>query len=294
MIDATALERPNVANAYRALYLLPGAPRELIDAAYDMLARNGASPAVRAAYETIVSTLEPAQVEQFPRRLSPWHLLHLQPNAPQPLFAAAYHIWLGGNTPLESHTSDAMAAATFRSPPAVDPVELLPVPEAFLSAFEELEDDLDNVSSIDDVLEPAAAQEAHVFAFEEFARDERSSDLQVAATEAQQAPAVDEEPGPSTGSGSEIEGPTLMSSQGNAQPVTDRPLRIGTQPSCEVLVRAAGRFEARVWRNKGRVLVHAIGEAGAVLVNDESVTWAVLTDGDTLAVGPLLFTFDAG
>ena len=85
----------------------------------------------------------------------------------------------------------------------------------------------------------------------------------------------------------------LIDAVGTILAIGDRPLRIGTQPSCDVVVRAAARFEARVWRNKNRVLLHALGEPGLVLVNGQSATWAVLTDGDTIAVGPASFSFGA-
>jgi hypothetical protein len=273
MIDLDAPERASLEEAYRRLYLLPGAPRELIEAAYHALSNGGASPEVRAAYETALAAPVFA-VDPYPRRLSPWELLHLEPDAPEPLLAAAYSIWLGGAEPLVIGRPERMIE---------QPVEIeeeqrdVPsVPDVFIFAFEELAADEPEESYLEEEREDADVAETHLFAFEEF------------------APELDGGPGVSTSAEPTIDGPHVVGPSGAAFVLTERPLRIGTQPACDIVVRASARIEARVWLNKGRVLVHALGGPGDVLVNGANVTWAVLSDGDTVAVGPETFSYHAG
>ena len=84
--------------------------------------------------------------------------------------------------------------------------------------------------------------------------------------------------------------PCLRRASGDALPLGGRPLRIGGDPTCDVVVGAPGA-EARVWVNDGRAVLHGLG-ASAVLVNGEPAGWCVLEDGDTLQVAGETFKFE--
>jgi hypothetical protein len=61
-----------------------------------------------------------------------------------------------------------------------------------------------------------------------------------------------------------------------------RPMRVGGDPTCDVVVGGArGGEEARIWLRDGRYFYHGI----AASVNGQRIAWAVLEDGDVIEVG---------
>jgi hypothetical protein len=87
----------------------------------------------------------------------------------------------------------------------------------------------------------------------------------------------------------------LVAEAGTAHParsaIGESPLRIGGDPTCDIVVGVTGnrrgRTEARLWRRQGRVMFH--GVAGLTSVNGHAVGWAVLEAGDTVQVGETVF-----
>ena len=72
-----------------------------------------------------------------------------------------------------------------------------------------------------------------------------------------------------------------------------RPLRIGTDPTCDVTVAGdTQRMEARVWRREDQFIFHNLSRARPALVNGQAVAWATLEDGDRLQLGDSLFRFE--
>ena len=104
----------------------------------------------------------------------------------------------------------------------------------------------------------------------------------------------------------------LVTDSGARYAVGERPLRIGVDPTCDIVTIANGARsadEARVWSHRGRHLLHGVsasgggdsgtagggedsGESVAVLVNGAAATWAVLDGGDVLEIGGLTFRFE--
>jgi hypothetical protein len=91
----------------------------------------------------------------------------------------------------------------------------------------------------------------------------------------------------------------LVAGAGTAHParsaIGESPLRIGGDPTCDIVVGVTGnrrgRTEARLWRRQGRVMFH--GVAGHTSVNGHAVGWAVLEAGDTVEVGEAVFRVEA-
>ena len=96
----------------------------------------------------------------------------------------------------------------------------------------------------------------------------------------------------------------LVAESGARFAIGDRPLRIGSDPTCDVVTSTNGAqpfqgrarpAEARVWSQRGRCLLHGLeGAAAGVLVNGEGATWAVLEDGDSIEIGGAWVRFEAG
>jgi hypothetical protein len=334
--DVATTDRTQLEKAFRVLYLLPTAPRELVDAAYAVLSGDSASSDLRRAYETIVSTPDIDTDFHLPRQTSPWELLHLCSDAPRSVMAAAYDFWRGDAEPLviRPPVIDLMAplsvgpqAPSSPLPHAGEGLGVRVESTTFVSVFEELLDareEIEQQSSAAELSSPLPWGEGPGVRAEPEELLEMSEEIEQPTAVVASPPrrvgegsdyfvytyeelfnaTVDEPNSPlpwGEGQGVRAEGrwptvgakPTLIGADGTSLTLDLRPLRIGTQPSCDVVVRADARVEARVWRNKGRVLVHALGEPGLVLVNGAPATWAVLTDGDTLAVGPVSFSYRA-
>jgi len=87
--------------------------------------------------------------------------------------------------------------------------------------------------------------------------------------------------------------PCLRRASGDALPLGGRPLRIGGDPTCDVVVSGlAPGAEARVWVNDGRAVLHGLG-ASDVLINGEPAGWCVLEDRDVLQIGAETFNFES-
>ncbi len=298
------------------LCLLPGAPRELIDGVYAALRVERADDRrLRDAYETITRALErgtfvvPPQSDTPSHRASPWELLQLRAEAPRAAVDAAYRFWRGdapvvptGSVAAASRSPRAGSAVRQPAPPtAEDQAPVVPTGSvaaasrspragsAVLSAYEELlgVSQGESASPL-----PRAGEGSGVRVEQEAAVDVSP----ISAYEELLVPREDDRGSPPPAGeelGERSVQPALVGEDGTTVPLAERPLRIGTQPACDIVVRAAGRIEARVWRNKGRFLVHALGPEGAVLLNGSPLTWAALDEGDLLTVGPASFRFAA-
>jgi VWFA-related protein len=78
--------------------------------------------------------------------------------------------------------------------------------------------------------------------------------------------------------------------------VGDVPVAIGSGPECGLVLRAAidvAPLHARVWTRDGRVMLHHLGNGHDTRVNGRTVEWAVLKDGDEIAIGPNRLRFAA-
>jgi len=304
---------PNIHDAYRALYLLPTAPRELIDAVYaTLLANTPERDRLRDAYELVTDASCPPgpSVNDEPSwPVNPWELLYLQPDAPRVIIDAAYRYRRGEPAVVEIAPSETPIAAAFE-PGAEHAVGLSVYEELLECAGSPLRfpgegsgvsadpSDEDLLSLIEDFAVLSAYEELLEHAADSAAADaspphlRKGSLLSVyeellsCATQSDSPPHSEERQGVS-------EHPTLTAADGATLVLAGRPLRIGTAPTCDAIVRTSGRVEARVWRNKGRVLVHALGDINAVLLNGRPVSWAVLDDGDELSVGPASYSFRA-
>ncbi len=68
------------------------------------------------------------------------------------------------------------------------------------------------------------------------------------------------------------------------------PLRIGTDPTCDVAVHDDKRsVEARIWPHGDGYMLRVA--AGSVRVNGAPADWVVLDDGDILEIGDAAFRF---
>jgi hypothetical protein len=245
---AEAPHAPELDDAYRALYLLPTAPRELVDGSYAALVADGlGTSVVRAAYRRIVEcTAQDPYDWRPPRITSPWEIMHVRADAPSCVTAVAYMRWRG-----EDEAAVALVSAYEELLGPQEQPGFVSVADAMprFSAYEEL------IEATADLGDPLAQPE----------------DVRISAEH-------DPVPG-------------LIAHNGTVLSITDRPVRIGAQPSCDFVLQSPARIEARVWRNKGRILLHAIGPPGIVSVNNASITWAVLSDGDTIRVGSEKFVY---
>jgi len=80
--------------------------------------------------------------------------------------------------------------------------------------------------------------------------------------------------------------------------VTDRPLSIGSDPACDVILEPQGHevepVHARIWHRQERFMIHRLSEQGELLVAGRPLVWAVLENGDELSIGPHRITFEIG
>lgn len=77
--------------------------------------------------------------------------------------------------------------------------------------------------------------------------------------------------------------------------VTSRPVSIGSDPACDVILDADGQeieaVHARIWRRQERFMIHRLAEGGRLMVAGQPLVWAVLEDGDELLIGSHRLTF---
>lgn len=77
--------------------------------------------------------------------------------------------------------------------------------------------------------------------------------------------------------------------------VTDRPISLGADPQCDVILEATADEVApvhvRIWHREQRFMIHRIANNGTILVNGRPITWGVLEDGDQLRIGQHQLTF---
>jgi len=74
------------------------------------------------------------------------------------------------------------------------------------------------------------------------------------------------------------------------------PAVIGSAPNCEIRVpEAAGvsAEHARIWFRDSRPMLHHLASGCVTNINGESVTFASLSDGDGIAIGPYVFVYAA-
>ncbi len=99
---------------------------------------------------------------------------------------------------------------------------------------------------------------------------------------------------PAMASGAYIE--VLMPEGAQAHPIGDS-ATVGYTSDCSMQLDGGGetRWEVvRIWRREGRYMVHNLSRLGGVSVGGKPVTWAVLEDGDELAIGPQKVIFHDG
>ena len=82
---------------------------------------------------------------------------------------------------------------------------------------------------------------------------------------------------------------------GTAFIVTDRPISLGADPKCDVILDTmdddVAPVQVRIWHRERRFMIHRIAGKGTTLVNERPITWGVLEDGDQLRIGHHQLTF---
>ena len=243
------------AAAFRALHLLPTAPRSLAGEVYralrdtclltasgDPAQLDAALGRLDRAHEAIARCADGADHEA-PAQRSPWALLHVVCAAPPEVVDLAYRYWQRERG-LPHVDFVKPARPRIEEPSSEQPLVVETPPVA---------------------LEPPAALRQD--------DDVRSVTM----------------PSPPRGTA------RLVVEAGTAHPagaaIGESPLRIGSDPTCDVVVgHRKDRTEARLWRREARVLFH--GVAGDTKVNGRAVAWAVLDPGDTLQVADVTFRYE--
>lgn len=71
--------------------------------------------------------------------------------------------------------------------------------------------------------------------------------------------------------------------------VDNRPVSIGSDPACDVILGADGQeiepVHVRIWRRQERFMIHRVAEGGRLMVAGQPLVWGVLEDGDELLIG---------
>lgn len=266
MIEQREIDGVDSAAAFRALYLLPTAPRALAGEVYralrDMclLSANGSSQLDGAldrldrAHEAIARGADGVE-HDAPALLSPWALLHVDCDAPPEVVELAYRFWQRERGLVDMDFVKSVRPRSERVSPVVpEDIDALPLAQEHATS---------------------------------------------APRDASAAPLPDEDVRPITMLSPPAAPARLVVEAGTAHPagaaIGESPLRIGGDPACDIVVGAAGhrrgRTEARLWQREGRVLFH--GVAGDTKVNGRAVGWAVLDPGDTVQVGDATFRYEA-
>ena len=78
--------------------------------------------------------------------------------------------------------------------------------------------------------------------------------------------------------------------------LTDRPISLGADPRCDVILEAQGEdvapLHARIWYREGRFMIHQIADREKILVGARPLTWGILEDGDELRISHHRLTFE--
>jgi hypothetical protein len=78
--------------------------------------------------------------------------------------------------------------------------------------------------------------------------------------------------------------------------LTDRPISLGADPECDVILEGpAGEIapvQARIWYREGRYMIHKVADSVKIVVGGRPLTWAILEDGDELRIGGHQLTFE--
>jgi predicted component of type VI protein secretion system len=78
--------------------------------------------------------------------------------------------------------------------------------------------------------------------------------------------------------------------------VTDRPISLGADPQCDVILKAQGGgvapLHARIWCREGRFMIHQIADCQKIIVSGQPLVWGILEDGDELRIGDHRLTFE--
>ncbi|MEX2157909.1 MAG: hypothetical protein WEB04_00730 [Dehalococcoidia bacterium] len=263
MIEQHEIDVIGTAAAFRALYLLPTAPRALAGEVYRalrdkcLLSANGSAELDGAldrldrAHEAIARGADGVE-HDAPAQRSPWALLHVDCDAPPEVVDLAYRYWQ-------------------RERGLVDMDFVKPVRPRSEKASLVIRENIDAL--------PLALEQATS-----------------APRDTSAAPLPDEDVRPIRMPSPSAAPARLVVEAGTAHPagatIGESPLRVGSDPACDIVVgHGRGRTEARLWQREGRVLFH--GVAGDTNVNGRAVGWAVLDSGDTVQVGDATFRYEA-
>jgi len=263
MIEQHEIDVIETAAAFRALYLLPTAPRSLAGEVYRalrdtcLLSANGSSQLDGAldrldrAHEAIARGADGVE-HDAPARRSPWALLHVDCDAPPEVVDLAYRYWQRERGLVDMDFVKPVRPRSERvSPVVTEEIDTLPLAEEHATS---------------------APRDTSV------------------------APLLEEDVRPITMPPPPAAPARLVVEAGTADPagaaIGECPLRIGSDPACDIVVgHRRDRTEARLWQREGRVLFH--GVAGDTKVNGRAVGWAVLDPGDTVQVGDATFRYEA-
>lgn len=78
--------------------------------------------------------------------------------------------------------------------------------------------------------------------------------------------------------------------------LTERPVSLGADPRCDVILEAQGDdvapLHARIWYRAGRFMFHQIADREKILVGAQPLAWGILEDGDELRISHHRLTFE--
>jgi len=69
------------------------------------------------------------------------------------------------------------------------------------------------------------------------------------------------------------------------------PFTLGDDPGCDVALPGLAAQQARLLHQNGHFILYSLSDEPATSVHGESVTWAVLQDGDSFEIGPYQLRF---
>jgi len=88
----------------------------------------------------------------------------------------------------------------------------------------------------------------------------------------------------------------LVAEDGETWVIGEQALSIGTDQTCDVVVRLvppnSPRVIARLWCQDERVMLHVLEQDPPVLINSIPTTWALLEDGDILQIDGMTLRFE--
>jgi len=71
------------------------------------------------------------------------------------------------------------------------------------------------------------------------------------------------------------------------------PFTLGEDPGCDVVLPGLAAQQARLLHQNGHFILYSLSDEPRTSVHGESVTWAVLQDGDSFEIGPYQLRFDS-